>query len=183
MDLRNMTVKEAFRAAKEASGLTFEEIAARSGCNLHSLRHAAHETIEYGLRYADVPAICEALGNTILLQWLEAKTERPSVSMVSPAQSRADVLVAVSRSGAALGDVQRMVADMKVIRPEDARELRSALMEVVCACRDAAAQLQPLAAARGIDECPALASLRPTVKVKEEDETEAPRTPWWKRLL
>ena len=107
--------------------------------------------------------------NTILLQWLEAQTAPEAPIPVSPAESRADVLTSVASAGAALGTVQGMLSGVKIIHPANAREIRSALGDVITACRRVQTQLQPVAASRDHTEC--LACARPEA-----------RKPWWKKI-
>ena len=54
-------------------------------------------------------------------------------------------MTAVARAGVALGDVQRILVESKVIAPHHAREIRSALNDVITECRIAKESLQPLA--------------------------------------
>ena len=106
-----------------------------------------------------LPRLCAVLGNTILLQWLEAQVESEEES-VPPAQSRAEVLTSVARAGVALGDVQRILVESKVIAPHHAREIRSALNDVITECRIAKESLQPLAAHRDMTKYAPLFSLK-----------------------
>ncbi len=101
---------------------------------------------------------------------------------MTPAATRADVLTAVARAGCALGEVQRIVAEARVLYPSTAREIRSGLGDVIAACRNAQAGLQPLAEQR--DSRAALASLgegaqEPPGALPEPMEGET-RRPWWK---
>ena len=143
-DLKNMTGTEAFQLAKDESALTIEEIAERltvspSGDNyLPSLEM--------------IPRLCSTLGNNILLRWLEAQVEAEE-NAVPPAQNRTEVLTSVVRAGAALGNVQRILAETQVIVPHNARKLRSALNDVITECRVAKESLQPLAARKDLAEC------------------------------
>ena len=100
-------------------------------------------------------------------------------SETSPAKTRADVLTTVAYASSALGEVQRIVAEAQILYPWTAREIRSALEEVIAICRKAQAELQPLAERRDRDV--ALASLSDGEKVPYTDtSTQQERTPWWK---
>ncbi len=68
-----------------------------------------------------------------------------------------------------LGTVQGMLSGVKIIHPANAREIRSALGDVITACRRVQTQLQPVAASRDHTEC--LACVRPEA-----------RKPWWKKI-
>ena len=87
----------------------------------------------------------------------------------SPAESRADVLTSVASAGAALGTVQGMLSGVKILHPANAREIRSALGDVITACRRVQVQLQPVAAARDRAECLAC-------------EHPDPKRSWWKKI-
>ena len=90
-----------------------------------------------------------------------------------------DVLTTVAYASSALGEVQRIVAEAQLLYPWTAREIRSALEEVIAICRKAQAELQPLAERRDRDV--ALASLSDGEKVPYTDtSTQQERTPWWK---
>ena len=182
MDMRNTLPIEAIRAAKDVSGLSVDEIAARTGLPVYVLKQYFRNQDGYMPALDKIPLLCRAFGNRILLQWLEAQVAAEEVSE-TPAATRADVLTAVALAGSALGDVQRIVAEAQVLYPSTAREIRSALGDVIAACRSAQAGLQTLAEQR--DRGMVLASV-----MKTEDETLPPvamervceecHKPWWK---
>ncbi len=180
-DYRNMTAVEALREAKDASGMTAEAIAAGVGISASHLRRYLDPNDNYAPSLHIIPALCRTMRNTVMLQWLEAQIAVDDTS-VTPAATRADVLTAVARAGSALGEVQRIVAEAQVLYPSTARELRSGLGDVIAACRNAQAGLQPLAEQR--DSRAALASLscgelEPPVAMPEPMSGEV-RRPWWK---
>lgn len=175
-DLKNMTAVAAIRHAKDVSGLTASELAKRVGVSVSVINRYLKEDDDYTPSLEYLPAVCQALGNAIPLQWLEAQLEICPEEDVPPAQSRADVLTAVSRAGAALGDVQRLVAETGYIQPHHARQIRSALDDVIAECRVAKGRLQPLAAHHDQSYTP-LASLRPESLVCPQLEQ---KHPWWK---
>lgn len=171
MDLKNMTATEALRAAKDASGLSVDELRKLTGISAHVLTQYFRTVDGYLPALDKIPALCRALGNIILIQWIEAQVARETPS-VPPAQSRADVLTAVARAGSALGEVQGLLADTKAIHPGTARELRSALGDVITACRRAQEGLQPLAEQKDMRDMQPLMSLRHSEQ----------RKPWWRRF-
>ncbi len=182
-DYKNMTAIEALREAKDASGMTAEAIARGAGLSATHLRRYLDPGDNYAPSLSIIPALCRVMRNTILLQWLEAQIQMtPDAALVTPAATRADVLTAVARAGCALGEVQRIVAEARVLYPSTAREIRSGLGDVIAACRNAQAGLQPLAEQR--DSRAALASLgegaqEPPGALPEPMEGET-RRPWWK---
>ena len=141
-DLKNMTGTEAFRLAKDESALTIEEIAERLTVSPSVIKRYLNAGDNYLPSLEMIPRLCSTLGNNILLRWLEAQVEAEE-NAVPPAQNRTEVLTSVVRAGAALGNVQRILAETQVIVPHNARKLRSALNDVITECRVAKESLQP----------------------------------------
>lgn len=182
-DYRNMSAIEALREAKDASGMTAEAIAHGVGISATHLRRYLDSNDNYLPSLHVIPHLCRVMRNTILLQWLEAQAEMtPDDTSVTPAATRADVLTAVARAGSALGEVQRVVAEARVLYPCTAREIRSGLGDVIAACRNAQAGLQHLAEQR--DSRVALASFAGEEREERRRAPEPPegetRRPWWK---
>uniref|UniRef100_UPI0025DA35A5 helix-turn-helix domain-containing protein n=1 Tax=uncultured Bilophila sp. TaxID=529385 RepID=UPI0025DA35A5 len=69
-DYRNMTAKEAIRAAKEESGLTIEQIARRLNVSTSVVKRYLKEDDVYSPRLDMLPRLCVVLGNTLLLDWM-----------------------------------------------------------------------------------------------------------------
>lgn len=149
--------------------MTAEEIARGLGISASHMRRYLDAGDSYFPSLSTIPALCTVMRNTILLQWLEAQTAPETPIPVSPAESRADVLTSVASAGAALGTVQGMLSGVKIIHPANAREIRSALGDVITACRRVQVQLQPVAAARDRAECLAC-------------EYSEPKRSWWKKI-
>lgn len=141
-DLKNMTGTEAFQLAKDESALTIEEIAERLTVSPSVIKRYLNAGDNYLPSLEMIPRLCSTLGNNILLRWLEAQVEAEE-NAVPPAV----------RAGAALGNVQRILAETQVIVPHNARKLRSALNDVITECRVAKESLQPLAARKDLAEC------------------------------
>ena len=144
-DYRNMTAVEAVRLAKDLSGMTAEEIAAASGLGFPSVTRYFRQDGEYGPGLKNIPALCRAMGNSVLVDWLLAQTGRDAP--VEPAKNRAEVLTSVARAAAALGDASRILAGTEGggIDAAKAREIRAALEDVKVACVHVQGQLQELA--------------------------------------
>ena len=164
-DYQNMTATGAMRHAKDVSGLTAEEIAAAIGTSAAVIRRYLQRGDGYEPGLDRIPDLCRAMRNTVILQWIEAKLERQPED-VPPARSRAEVLTAVARVAASLGDVQRRLADSESggIDPACARDVRSLIQDVIEDCRYARAMLAEQASHADITECMPLASLRPVKK-------------------
>ena len=73
MNLKEMTVTEAVRTAKEISGKTGKEIADRMGISRGVITRYLKEDDDYSPRMGMIPALCHALENDIILQWLEVR--------------------------------------------------------------------------------------------------------------
>ena len=170
-DYQNMSWLEALRYAKDVSGLTAEEIATRMGVKPSIVRRYLQNAEGYAPGLDKLPALCSALGNTVLLQWLTAQLEPADVEVL-PARDRAEVLTAVASASAALGDVQRRLVETAQagIDPACARELRSMLLEVILECQRSQSMLLAQAQARDRTEVEVLFSIKP----------ERRSAPWWK---
>jgi transcriptional regulator with XRE-family HTH domain len=155
-----MTSVEAVRYAKELSGLTAEELASRAGISSAVMRRYLRMDDGYSPSLEMIPALCRAFGNKALLRWLSVQTEHGAVE-TPQARSRADVLTAVARAAASLGDVQRCLADCEDpgITPAVAREVRSFLLEVEADTRKAYLMLHEQAQHKSQLGVPPLASL------------------------
>lgn len=172
-DYKTMSAQEALALAKEVSGLTAEEIASRTGISVHVLRRYFKPTEEAYLPSLErIPPLARALGNNILLHWLQAKSE-PEPRFVPPATSMAQVLTALARVAASVGDVQRCLADSegRGIDPACARDVRGLLGDVVAEAQHAQGMLYQQAMARDVTKAAPLCCL-----MKRE-------RPWWRRLF
>ena len=167
-DYQNMTATEAMRHAKDVSGLTAEEIAAAIGASAGVIRRYLQRGDDYAPGLDRIPDLCRAMHNTVLIQWQQAQLGRTAEG-VSPARTRAEVLTAVARVSASLGDVQRRLAESEAggIDPACARDVRGLIGDVIEDCRVVEAMLAAQAQASDITEAAPLTSLRPDTK------------PWW----
>ena len=183
MDYETMRAVDAMRAAKDASGLTDKEIAVHSGIPINVVRQYLCRTDGYMPGLDKIPALCRAMGNNILLKWLEAQCDmRAEAARVAPATSRADVLTSVARIAATLGDAQRRLADSEIsgIDPACARDVRGLLSDVVEECKASMATLLPLARCADKTEIAPLMCVRQTTATPD---AHADRRPWWRRFL
>lgn len=169
-DYQNMTATEAMRHAKDVSGLTAEEIAAAAGLSAAVVRRYLQRGDDYAPGLDKIPALCRAMHNTVLIQWQQAQLERQAED-IPPARTRAQVLTAVARAAASMGDVQRRLADAEEcgIDPACARDVRGLVGDVIEDCRVVMAMLQHVAQCADRTECDVLLSMRPKAK-----------RPWWR---
>ena len=97
-DYETMSAQDALLHAKDVSGLTADEISRRAGVSPHILRRYFKATEpEYLPGLERIPALCRAMGNLVLLHWLEARCAALRPALPS-AGNRADVLTAVARA-------------------------------------------------------------------------------------
>lgn len=166
---KSMSAIEALRHAKEVSGLTLEELSGRTGIRPSSLRRYFQQEEGYCPGLDKLPALILAFGNTVLLDWLDAQTERRP-EKIAPARSRAEALTAVARASASPGDCHRALADSEKrgLDPHCAREARSELSETITLCRRAMAMLEYMAKGRDRLEREPLAII-----------AEARKRKWW----
>ncbi len=175
MDYQTMSHVDAMREAKSASGMTDEEIARAASISVHAVRQYQRPCDGYAPGLDKIPALCRAMGNNILLSWIQAQADtRASISDIAPATSRAEVLTAVARVSATLGDAQRRLADSELsgIDPECARDVRGLMNDVIEGCRVVMAKLLPIAQFRDRTRCYPLLS-------KAHNGSEY-RKPWWR---
>ncbi len=156
-DYESISWNEALRFAKEESGQTAEEIAEKMGVNSSVIRRYLRNDASYAPGMDKIPALCRALGNTILLDWLAAQVGSQSSDeelKIPQAQSRAEVLTAVAAVTATLGEVQRILADstysgidhfraqrIREILSRLQKEIRHAMLMLKDLARDARGQI------------------------------------------
>lgn len=174
MDYQTMSHVDAMREAKAASGMTDEEIAKAANISVHAVRQYQRPRDGYAPGLDKIPTLCRAMGNNILLSWIQAQADPRALCDIPPATSRAEVLTAVARVSATLGDAQRRLADSELsgIDPECARDVRGLMNDVIEDCRVVMAKLLPIAQFRDRTRCYPLLS-------KAHNGSEY-RKPWWR---
>ena len=174
MDYQTMSHVDAMREAKSASGMTDEEIAKAANISVHAVRQYQRPRDGYAPGLDKIPTLCRVMGNNILLSWIQAQADTRARCDIPPATSRAEVLTAVARVSATLGDAQRRLADSELsgIDPECARDVRGLMNDVIEDCRVVMAKLLPIAQFRDRTRCYPLLS-------KAHNGSEY-RKPWWR---
>ncbi len=174
MDYQTMSHVDAMREAKAASGMTDEEIAKAANISVHAVRQYQRPRDGYAPGLDKIPTLCRVMGNNILLSWIQAQADPRALCDIPPATSRAEVLTAVARVSATLGDAQRRLADSELsgIDPECARDVRGLMNDVIEDCRVVMAKLLPIAQFRDRTRCYPLLS-------KAHSGSEC-RKPWWR---
>ena len=176
MDYQTMSHVDAMREAKAASGMTDEEIAKAANISVHAVRQYQRPRDGYAPGLDKIPTLCRVMGNNILLSWIQAQADPRALCDIPPATSRAEVLTAVARVSATLGDAQRRLADSELsgIDPECARDVRGLMNDVIEDCRVVMAKLLPIAQFRDRTKCYPLLS-----KARSGSEIFG-RKPWWR---
>lgn len=148
-DYKNMTATDALRHAWEVSGMTADEIARNAGKGSSVIRRYFERNGDYLPSLEVVPALCRAMNNTVILQWIESQVEKEPQGNGN-VQTRADAMTDAARTAAAIGDLQRELAEScdKGIDPLSARDLRGLYNEVIECCRAAKRDLQKWQAPR-----------------------------------
>lgn len=102
-NLHHATFKQALVYAKALSGMTNEEIAEASGINGPQVSRYFQEHDTYAPAPYLLPVLCLVLGNTVLVDWLNAQIEelRPAASICTVQ----DLSMAVMRATQNTGDL------------------------------------------------------------------------------
>lgn len=174
MDYQTMSHVDAMREAKAASGMTDEEIAKAANISVHAVRQYQRPRDGYAPGLDKIPTLCRVMGNNILLSWIQAQADPRALCDIPPATSRAEVLTAVARVSATLGDAQRRLADSELsgIDPECARDVRGLMNDVIEDCRVVMAKLLPIAQFKDRTRCYPLLS--------KANNGSKYRKPWWR---
>jgi transcriptional regulator with XRE-family HTH domain len=144
VDLKMMTAKQALSLAKGVGGKKNEELAERMGQDASTVKRYFNENdADYYPSLFRIPMLCNALGNSILADWihlqLEDDTDSPAII------SDNDLLCRLNRLAGELGSVHRSV-DEALAGPGldnfDSRHLLSELIEVEHQARELRQSLQ-----------------------------------------
>ena len=125
-NLRQATFKQTLVYAKLVARMTNEEISEASGIGLAQVSRYFQENDAYSPSPVLIPALCRAMGSTILVDWLNAQIEelRPGLDI----STAADLTQAVMRATANTGDLNtetlKAIADGSILSAE-ARTLQA----------------------------------------------------------
>ncbi|WP_300682995.1 hypothetical protein [uncultured Bilophila sp.] len=129
MNLKEMTVTEAVRTAKEFSGKTKKEIADHLGISRGVITRYLQEDDDYSPRMGIIPDLCHALENDILLQWLEVRIRKDRE------RQKEKMLLHVEKMEKALMGVKALLASKEEISAEDEEELHDLLDKMERECQ------------------------------------------------
>ena len=125
---KEMTAKEAVRAAKEESGLTTEQIARRLKVSTSVVKRYLKEDDAYFPRLDMLPRLCLALGNTLLLDWAEAQVGQ------SIEDQKEDMLLFLANAIEVLEEMQLFIEKTDTFTRREEEEIHAALDEAGLEC-------------------------------------------------
>lgn len=148
VDYRNMSLRDALHHARMLSGLSEDEVGA-------AMRWAPGNTSRifgednYWPTLPNIPKLCVVLGNSVLLDWLQAQAEAGGVQYDFEAMDCEALLMSLGRMFRELGDVakagERAVADRHIDAAE-ARVLTRKLQALCATVVRAIGGMRPIAA-------------------------------------
>lgn len=144
VDLKRMTAKQALSLAKGVAGKTNFELAEGMGQDVSTVRRYFNESDQnYYPSLFRIPVLCNALGNTILADWIQVQLEDDTDSPAIISDN--DLLRRLNRLAGELGAVHRSVddtLDSPGLDNFDPRRLLSELIEVEHQVRELRHSLQ-----------------------------------------
>lgn len=127
MHLKEMTAKEAVRAAKEESGLTAERIARGLYVSSAVVKRYLKKGDPYFPGLEMLPRLCLVLGNTLLLDWIAAQIDAAGKGLGQETfRDRPDTSSLLEKARLLVAKTENLA------RPE---EIKTALDEVEAECR------------------------------------------------
>lgn len=152
INLRHSTFNQALQFAKMLSGLTNSEIAEKSGLSPANVAKYFKPNEDYYPNPCNIPALCCALGNTVLLDWQTAQiAEICPQAAISSATDLSDAAMSVAdRVGQLCAVTREHVADGKIDRNE-AKESQAQIADMVRHLKGLHDKLEPLASGELID--------------------------------
>ena len=129
MNLKEMTVTQAVRTAKEASGKTGKEIADSLGISRGVITRYLKEDDDYSPRMGMIPDLCDVLENEIILQWLEVRIREDW------RERRQKMLLHVGKMKKTLEEATLFLAEEEEMTIEDEQELHDLINKVERECQ------------------------------------------------
>lgn len=141
LNLRDMSAADVIRQAVLMSGKSQEEIEAAANLRPGILDNYASRHEHHWPNMLNLPRLCQALGNDLLIKWQAAQYEAGAATHAAPAMPPSALLGETVTSAAELGDLARAVeaamSDNTLTRRErmairrEAQELASRLLGIV----------------------------------------------------
>lgn len=129
LPLKDMTVTEALRVAKETSGKTAKEIADALGMSRGVITRYLKDNDGYSPRMGMIPGLCRVLGNDILLQWLEVRIQEDRE------KRKEKILLHVAKMEKALQGVTLLLAMQATMTAEDEEEMYDLIQKIERECQ------------------------------------------------
>ena len=155
-DLKNMTAKQVLYLAKLLSGKTCEQIAEETGFPYQCIRQYFKENdTNYFPSLPRIPALCKALGNNLLIDWLKTQLhESPTIR--EPFKNISDLLKEMNNLTSEMGDVSKEVSqaieDGKVTWDE-AQKIRGEVNDLIEQCKKLKDGLNKVASLQEYKNC------------------------------
>lgn len=127
-DLKEMTAKEAIRAAKEKSGRTSEELSKRANVSVSVIKRYLNENDPYTPSLEMLPRLCEAFGNTLMLDWASAQLEGKNP------QEKEGMLSSVAKAISVLENLRFLIGRSNSMTSLEERGINDALDEAELEC-------------------------------------------------
>ena len=119
-ELASLAPEDAFRLAIFRSGLSPKEVAVDLGWTESFLRRVVTSE-KYFPSFEDIPLFCQAVDNTLVIEWLQAKTAG-SIQGTPPGVTcgflKDQVIELADKTGAVAGTVKEAVADNRLTKKE-----------------------------------------------------------------
>lgn len=146
INLRHVTFKQALTHAKLLSGKTNAEICEESGLSPANVPKYFKENEAYYPSPCNIPSLCRALGNTVLVDWLNAQIEdmRESVTIGNAEELTRAVMRATKNTGALNAKTLVAIEDGGLTQAE-AQELQAQFRANSAWNAQSAKALEPLA--------------------------------------
>lgn len=145
-DFKHMTAKQALVLAKASSGRTNVDISELTGFGESEIQRYFSEHDHYYPGVHRLPALCRALGNTVLFDWFKAQVQEmlPTESPLDTASEVARSAVQISAQSGKVCEVADRVIEDNVVEPHEASELDAELAHLEDHTRQARERLQPV---------------------------------------
>ena len=120
INLRHITFKQALCHARMCAGMTKEEVSEASGISMSKVSRFFQENDAYNPSPALIPALCRALGNTVLVDWLNAQIEdlREDMTITSAEDLTRAVMQATQNTGVLNAKTLAAIEDGDLSRKE-----------------------------------------------------------------
>ena len=153
IDLSSLTLYDVLRIALRQGGMTEAELAEATGIPYENLHRAFSADANYWPGLPNIPRICQALGNTLIIDWLAC---RARASFLDPKASPLDESALMDRlagryeeGGQLAARIRASLADGCLDRKErraivrEARDVAIVALEMIAGLSDAAHEGRP----------------------------------------